>query len=50
MGGSVIPARTGKLLGLMGAEPADAARARPILDQVCRRVLHSGPSRRTARR
>jgi 3-hydroxyisobutyrate dehydrogenase len=41
--GSVIPARTGKLLGLMGAEPADAARARPILDQVCRRVLHSGP-------
>jgi 3-hydroxyisobutyrate dehydrogenase len=41
--GSVIPARTGKLLGLMGAEPADAARARPILDQICRRVLHSGP-------
>ena len=41
--GSVIPARSGKLLGLMGAEPADAARARPILDQICRRVLHSGP-------
>jgi 3-hydroxyisobutyrate dehydrogenase len=40
--GSVIPARTGKLLGLMGAEPADAARARPILEQICRRVLHSG--------
>jgi 3-hydroxyisobutyrate dehydrogenase len=41
--GSVIPARTGKLLGLMGAEPADAARARPILDHICRRVLHTGP-------
>ena len=31
--GSVIPARAGKLLGLMGAEPADAARARPLLEQ-----------------
>jgi len=41
--GSVIPARSGKLLGLMGAEPADAARARPILELICRRVLHSGP-------
>jgi 3-hydroxyisobutyrate dehydrogenase len=41
--GSVIPARTGKLLGLMGAEPADAMRARPILDHICRRVLHTGP-------
>ena len=41
--GSVIPARTGKLLGLMGAEPADAARARPILEQMCRRVMHAGP-------
>jgi 3-hydroxyisobutyrate dehydrogenase len=43
VGGSVIPARAGKLLGLMGAEPADAARARPILDQICRRVMHAGP-------
>ena len=33
----------GKLLGLMGAEPADAARARPILEQLCRRVLHMRP-------
>jgi 3-hydroxyisobutyrate dehydrogenase len=41
--GSVIPARTGKLLGLMGAEPADAARARPLLEQMCRRVMHAGP-------
>ena len=41
--GSVIPARTGKLLGLMGAEPADAARARPLLEQLCRKVMHAGP-------
>jgi 3-hydroxyisobutyrate dehydrogenase len=43
VGGSVIPARSGKLLGLMGAEPVDAARARPILEQICRRVMHAGP-------
>jgi 3-hydroxyisobutyrate dehydrogenase len=41
--GSVIPARTGKLMGLMGAEAADAARARPILEQLCRRLMHAGP-------
>jgi 3-hydroxyisobutyrate dehydrogenase len=41
--GSVVPARTGKLLGLMGGEPADVARARPIIDQICRRALHAGP-------
>jgi 3-hydroxyisobutyrate dehydrogenase len=41
--GSVIPARTGKLMGLMGAEPADAARARPILEKLCRRLQHAGP-------
>jgi 3-hydroxyisobutyrate dehydrogenase len=34
---------TGKLLGLMGAEPADAARARPLLEQLCRKVEHCGP-------
>lgn len=43
VGGSVIPARAGKLLGLMGGEPADAARARPVLEQICRRVMHAGP-------
>src|SRR6476620_8527632 len=32
VGGSTTPAREGKLLGLMGAEPADAERARPILE------------------
>jgi 3-hydroxyisobutyrate dehydrogenase len=43
VGGSTTPARQGKLLGLMGAEPADAARAKPILDQLCRKVEHCGP-------
>jgi 3-hydroxyisobutyrate dehydrogenase len=43
VGGSTIPARQGKLLGLMGATPADAARAKPILDQLCRRLEHCGP-------
>ena len=42
VGGSTAPARQGKLLGLMGAEPADAARAKSILDQLCRKVEHCG--------
>jgi 3-hydroxyisobutyrate dehydrogenase len=43
VGGSTAPARKGQLLGLMGAEAADAARARPILEQLCRKVEHCGP-------
>jgi 3-hydroxyisobutyrate dehydrogenase len=43
VGGSTGPARQGKLIGLMGATPADAERARPILDQLCRRLEHCGP-------
>jgi 3-hydroxyisobutyrate dehydrogenase len=43
VGGSIAPARQGKLLGLMGAEPADAERAKPILAQLCRRLEHCGP-------
>ena len=42
VGGSVGPARQGKLIGLMGAKPADAARATPILNQLCRRLEHCG--------
>jgi 3-hydroxyisobutyrate dehydrogenase len=42
VGGSTAPARQGKLLGLMGANAADAERARPILDQLCRKVEHCG--------
>jgi 3-hydroxyisobutyrate dehydrogenase len=41
--GSVIPARAGRLLGLVGGEPADVARARPVIDQMCRRAMHAGP-------
>jgi len=43
VGGSTAPARQGKLLGLMGADAAAAARAKPILDQLCRKVEHCGP-------
>jgi 3-hydroxyisobutyrate dehydrogenase len=43
VGGSTAPARKGQLLGLMGAEPADAKRALPVLEQLCRKVEHCGP-------
>jgi 3-hydroxyisobutyrate dehydrogenase len=43
VGGSTGPARQGKLIGLMGAEAADAARAKPLLDRLCRRIEHCGP-------
>jgi 3-hydroxyisobutyrate dehydrogenase len=42
VGGTTGPARQGKLLGLAGGEPADFARAKPLLDQMCRRVEHIG--------
>ncbi|HLL29153.1 MAG TPA: NAD(P)-dependent oxidoreductase [Xanthobacteraceae bacterium] len=42
VGGTTGPARQGKLIGLMGGEPADTARAKPILDQLCRRLEHVG--------
>lgn len=43
MSGTVGPAREGKLLALVGGEPADVERARPVLDVLCRRVAHLGP-------
>ena len=43
VGGTTGPARQGKLFGFMGAEPSDAALAKPILDQLCRRLEHVGP-------
>ncbi|MBW8267981.1 NAD(P)-dependent oxidoreductase [Caldovatus aquaticus] len=43
VGGTTGPARQGKLLGLAGGEAADVARARPLLEQMCRRVEHVGP-------
>ena len=42
VGGTTGPARTGKLIGLAGGTPEDVARAKPILDQLCRRVEHVG--------
>jgi 3-hydroxyisobutyrate dehydrogenase len=42
VGGTTGPARQGKLLGLVGADATDLARAQPILDQMCRRVAHVG--------
>jgi 3-hydroxyisobutyrate dehydrogenase len=43
VGGTTGPARQGQLIGLMGAEPPDAERARPLLQQMCRRIEHCGP-------
>jgi len=43
VGGTVGPARDGKLFGFVGGEAADVARAKPLLDQMCRRVEHVGP-------
>ena len=43
VGGTVGPAREGKLFGFVGGEAADVARARPILEQLCRRIEHVGP-------
>lgn len=43
VGGTVGPAKEGKLFGFVGGEAADVARARPVLEQMCRRVEHVGP-------
>ena len=43
VGGSIGPAREGKLFGFAGGEAADVDRARPLLSQLCRRVEHVGP-------
>jgi 3-hydroxyisobutyrate dehydrogenase len=42
VGGTVGPARDGKLFGFVGGEAADVARARSLLEQLCRRVEHVG--------
>src|SRR5262249_33286430 len=43
VGGTVRPARQGKLIGLLGADAVGAARATPLLNQLCRRLEHCGP-------
>jgi 3-hydroxyisobutyrate dehydrogenase len=44
VGGTVGPALTGKLLGVAGGTPEDFARAKPLLEQMCRRVDLVGPT------
>jgi 3-hydroxyisobutyrate dehydrogenase len=43
VGGSKVPAKEGKLFGLVGGTEADVARAKPLLEQLCRRIEHVGP-------
>ena len=43
VGGTVGPAKEGKLFGFVGGAAADVERARPVLDDLCRRVEHVGP-------
>jgi 3-hydroxyisobutyrate dehydrogenase len=43
VGGSIGPAKEGKLFALVGGAQADVARAMPILEQLCRRIEHVGP-------
>ncbi len=42
VGGTVGPARDGKLLGFVGGAENHVARAKPVLDRFCRRVDHCG--------
>ena len=42
VGGSVAPARQGNLLGMAGGSPAAYKRAKPVLEQLCRRVDRVG--------
>ena len=43
VGGTIGPARDGKLFGFVGGDAADVARARPLLEKMCRRIEHVGP-------
>ena len=43
VGGTTGPARAGTLLGLVGGGADAFGRARPVLEQLCRRVEHIGP-------
>jgi 3-hydroxyisobutyrate dehydrogenase len=42
VGGSVGPAKEGKLIAFVGGSEQDLARARPVLEQLCRRIEHVG--------
>jgi len=43
VGGTVTPARDGKLFGFVGADALAFDRAKPLLEQMCRRIEHVGP-------
>ncbi len=42
VGGTVGPAKDGKLFGFVGGDARDVARAKPVLEQLCRRIEHVG--------
>lgn len=42
VGGTVTPAREGRLFGFVGGDAEDVARARPVLEKMCRRHEHVG--------
>jgi 3-hydroxyisobutyrate dehydrogenase len=43
VGGSVGPAKEGKLLAFVGGEEATLARVRPLMEQMCKRIEWVGP-------
>jgi 3-hydroxyisobutyrate dehydrogenase len=43
VGGTVGPAREGRLFGFAGGQEQDVLRARPLLGELCRRIEHVGP-------
>jgi 3-hydroxyisobutyrate dehydrogenase len=43
VGGTVGPAKEGKLFGFIGGAAGDVERARPVLNDLCRRIEHVGP-------
>lgn len=44
VGGTVGPALKGQLLGMAGGTDAAFARAKPVMEQLCKRVEHLGPA------
>ena len=42
VGGTVGPAKEGKLFGFVGGDAGDVERARPVLNELCRRIEHVG--------
>jgi len=42
--GTLEPARQGQLLAMVGGAAVDLDRARPVLEVLCRRIAHMGPS------